>query len=133
MASAKSTSRMKMAELEIKSLLSDRHKIAPGQPADFNVGNSNEIAGVFAIITGTLTLMLAAIAGISLLVGGVGIMNIMLVSVTERTREIGIRMAALLLCRCWYRFRLLSCLARQSPRPNRCAALRIVRAKRFRC
>jgi putative ABC transport system permease protein len=93
MASAKSTSRMKMAEFEIKSLLSDRHKIAPGQPADFNVGNSNEIAGVFAIITGTLTLMLAAIAGISLLVGGVGIMNIMLVSVTERTREIGIRMA----------------------------------------
>jgi len=92
-ASAKSTSRMKMAELEIKALLSDRHKIAPGQPADFNVGNSNEIAGVFAIITGTLTLMLAAIAGISLLVGGVGIMNIMLVSVTERTREIGIRMA----------------------------------------
>ncbi|MEY4566232.1 MAG: Macrolide export ATP-binding/permease protein MacB [Planctomycetota bacterium] len=93
LASAKSTTRMKMAESEVKSLLSDRHKIAPGQPADFNVGNSNEIAGVFGIITGTLTLMLAAIAGISLLVGGVGIMNIMLVSVTERTREIGIRMA----------------------------------------
>ncbi len=55
--------------------------------------NTTEIANVFSIVTGTLTLMLASIAGISLVVGGVGIMNIMLVSVTERTREIGIRMA----------------------------------------
>lgn len=93
MASARSTELMKSAEIEMRSLLLDRHKIALGQPADFEVANTTEIANVFGIITGTLTLMLAAIAGISLVVGGVGIMNIMLVSVTERTREIGIRMA----------------------------------------
>ncbi len=93
MASARSTERMKSAELEMRALLLDRHKIAPGQPADFEVANTTEIAAVLGIITGTLTMMLAAIAGISLVVGGVGIMNIMLVSVTERTREIGIRMA----------------------------------------
>ncbi len=93
MASARSSERMKMAEIEMRSLLLDRHKIALGQAADFEVANTTEIANVFSIITGTLTMMLAAIAGISLVVGGVGIMNIMLVSVTERTREIGIRMA----------------------------------------
>ncbi len=84
---------MKAAELEIKSLLLDRHSIAPGEPADFEVANTTEIANVFGIITGAMTMLLAAIAGVSLMVGGVGIMNIMLVSVTERTREIGIRMA----------------------------------------
>ncbi len=93
MASARSTETMKSAEIEMRSLLLDRHEIAPGQPADFEVANTTEIAAVLGIITGTLTMMLAAIAGISLVVGGVGIMNIMLVSVTERTREIGIRMA----------------------------------------
>ena len=93
MASARSTELMKSAEIEMRSLLLDRHKLSLGQPADFEVANTTEIANVFGIITGTLTLMLAAIAGISLIVGGVGIMNIMLVSVTERTREIGIRMA----------------------------------------
>ncbi len=93
LASARSTDSMKFAEIEMRSLLLDRHKIAPGQPADFEVANTTEIANVLGVITGTLTLMLAAIAGISLVVGGVGIMNIMLVSVTERTREIGIRMA----------------------------------------
>ena len=93
MASARSATLMKAAELEMDSLLLDRHKIALGQPADFEVANTTEIANVFGIITGTLTMMLAAIAGISLVVGGVGIMNIMLVSVTERTREIGIRLA----------------------------------------
>lgn len=93
MASARSTKLMKSAEIEMRNLLLDRHQIALGQPADFEVANTTEIAEVFGIITGTLTMMLAAIAGISLVVGGVGIMNIMLVSVTERTREIGIRMA----------------------------------------
>jgi putative ABC transport system permease protein len=93
MASARSTNLMKSAEIEMRSLLLDRHRIAPGQAADFEVANTTEIANIFGVITGTLTMMLAAIAGISLVVGGVGIMNIMLVSVTERTREIGIRMA----------------------------------------
>lgn len=93
LASARSTDSMKFAEIEMRSLLLDRHKIAPGQAADFEVANTTEIAKVLGVITGTLTMMLAAIAGISLVVGGVGIMNIMLVSVTERTREIGIRMA----------------------------------------
>ncbi len=93
LASARSTDAMKFAEIEMRSLLLDRHKIAPGQAADFEVANTTEIAKVLGVITGTLTMMLAAIAGISLIVGGVGIMNIMLVSVTERTREIGIRMA----------------------------------------
>jgi putative ABC transport system permease protein len=93
LASARSSTTMKAAEMEMHSLLLDRHQIAPGEPADFEVANTTEIAKVFGIITGTMTMLLAAIAGISLLVGGVGIMNIMLVSVTERTREIGIRMA----------------------------------------
>ncbi|MGN6544554.1 MAG: ABC transporter permease, partial [Aureliella sp.] len=93
LASARSSTTMKSAELEMQSLLLDRHEIGPGEPADFEVANTTEIANVFGIITGTMTMLLASIAGISLLVGGVGIMNIMLVSVTERTREIGIRMA----------------------------------------
>jgi putative ABC transport system permease protein len=81
------------AEQQIRSLLFERHRLAPGERPDFEVRNTADIAAVLAIITGTLTLMLSAIAAISLVVGGVGIMNIMLVSVTERTREIGIRMA----------------------------------------
>ena len=93
MASATSGLRMTEAQDQITQLLLERHHIKPGQPADFWVQNTDEIARVLAIITGTMTLMLASIAGISLLVGGVGIMNIMLVSVTERTREIGTRMA----------------------------------------
>jgi putative ABC transport system permease protein len=91
--SAKSEQLMSQAEKEIHALLMERHKIPPGQPEDFIVRNTTEVANVFAIITGTLTAMLSAIAAISLVVGGVGIMNIMLVSVTERTREIGVRMA----------------------------------------
>jgi putative ABC transport system permease protein len=81
------------AAREIDQLLMERHRVVPGERKDFVVQNTTEIANVFGTIAATLTLMLAAIAGISLLVGGVGIMNIMLVSVTERTREIGIRMA----------------------------------------
>ncbi|MEE3220789.1 MAG: FtsX-like permease family protein, partial [Planctomycetota bacterium] len=93
LASARSMSKMNQAEMEIRNLLADRHGIPPGNPLDFEVQNTTEIAKIFNTITGTMTAMLAAIAGISLIVGGVGIMNIMLVSVTERTREIGIRMA----------------------------------------
>ncbi len=93
MASARSTQSMSEAQNEIDQLLAERHRIQPGEPRDYVVQNTTEIANIFGVVTGTLTLMLSAIAGISLLVGGVGIMNIMLVSVTERTREIGIRMA----------------------------------------
>jgi putative ABC transport system permease protein len=93
LASARSVSQMAQAEHEIKQLLFERHQISLGDPADFEVQNTTEIAKMLGIITGTMTALLASIAGISLLVGGVGIMNIMLVSVTERTREIGIRMA----------------------------------------
>ncbi|MFO0911812.1 MAG: ABC transporter permease [Pirellulales bacterium] len=92
-ASAKSPELMAAAKREISLLLFDRHKIPLDQQADFVVQDTTEIAATLGIITGTLTVLLSSIAGISLLVGGVGIMNIMLVSVTERTREIGIRMA----------------------------------------
>jgi putative ABC transport system permease protein len=91
--SARTEAQMRDAEYEIRMLLLERHRIAPGEPPDFEVRNTTEIANVLQVITTTLTLMLSAIAAISLVVGGVGIMNIMLVSVTERTREIGIRMA----------------------------------------
>jgi putative ABC transport system permease protein len=93
LASARSEALSRRAEKEITKLLSERHRIATGQPPDFEVTNTAEVANVFAIVTGSMTAMLAAIAAISLVVGGVGIMNIMLVSVTERTREIGLRMA----------------------------------------
>lgn len=91
--SARSELLSAQAEREIKSLLAERHRLPPGEPLDFEVRNTADVANVFAVIMGTLTLGLSAIAAISLVVGGVGIMNIMLVSVTERTREIGIRMA----------------------------------------
>jgi putative ABC transport system permease protein len=92
-ASARSPELMASAKREIALLLFDRHRIPLGQQADFVVQDTAEIAATLGIITGTLTVLLSSIAGISLVVGGVGIMNIMLVSVTERTREIGIRMA----------------------------------------
>ncbi len=93
MASARSPNLMVDATNEIEQLLLDRHRIGPDEQPDFGVQNTTEIADIFGTVTGILTMLLASIAGISLLVGGVGIMNIMLVSVTERTREIGIRMA----------------------------------------
>ncbi len=93
MLSARSMETMSEAEVEVRTLLLERHRVHPGEPADFQVQNTDEFAKVLGIITGTMTMMLSSIAGISLIVGGVGIMNIMLVSVTERTREIGIRMA----------------------------------------
>jgi len=93
LASTVSVKRMADAQKEITQLLLERHRIKPGQPPNFWVQNTDEIANMLGVVTGVMTLMLASIAGISLLVGGVGIMNIMLVSVTERTREIGTRMA----------------------------------------
>ncbi len=92
-ASAKSPELMAEAQHEIRQILFERHHIPPGEPPDFRINDMGEVAAMLAIVTGTMTALLASIAGISLLVGGVGIMNIMLVSVTERTREIGIRLA----------------------------------------
>ena len=77
----------------IAQVLRVRHKIQPGEPDDFMVRTMEEMANVRKEATQTMTALLASIAGVSLLVGGIGIMNIMLVSVTERTREIGLRMA----------------------------------------
>ena len=78
---------------EISSLLREKHKLAPSDENDFTVRTQSDISNIFGSISKVMTILLASIAGISLLVGGIGIMNIMLVSVTERTREIGIRMA----------------------------------------
>ncbi len=78
---------------EIETLLSTRHKIAAGDDADFNVRSQQEMLTMFSSMSQVMTILLAVIAGISLIVGGIGIMNIMFVSVTERTREIGLRMA----------------------------------------
>lgn len=77
----------------ITDLLLTRHKITDSTQADFNIMNQNDIIATATSITGTLTMLLSAIAGISLLVGGIGIMNMMLTTVTERTREIGLRKA----------------------------------------
>ena len=77
----------------VAALLRDRHGIADGGDDDFSIKNLTETASRKEESTEALTLLLASIAGVSLLVGGIGIMNIMLVSVTERTREIGVRMA----------------------------------------
>jgi putative ABC transport system permease protein len=88
-----SEDRMDAATEEISDLLRQRHDIAFQDADDFSVINQQDLLSIFGQITGVLTLFLGAIAGISLLVGGIGIMNIMLVSVTERTREIGLRKA----------------------------------------
>ena len=81
------------AEQQITDLLRERHRLDPDDEADFNIITMKEVLDISGQITGVMTLFLGAIAGISLLVGGIGIMNIMLVTVTERTREIGIRKA----------------------------------------
>jgi len=91
--SAYSTDQTAKAEQQITNLLRDRHHIGPGSDDDFSIRNLTELASAQQQGTETLTTLLASIAAVSLLVGGIGIMNIMLVSVTERTREIGIRMA----------------------------------------
>jgi putative ABC transport system permease protein len=81
------------AQQEITELLRQRHRITPEREDDFTVRNQQEIADAQNATSKTMKLLLTAVAGVSLLVGGIGIMNIMMVSVTERTREIGIRMA----------------------------------------
>ncbi len=92
-AAAKSPADMAMAEAEITSTLRVANQILPGQANNFTLLNSASFLSTLTSITGILTDLLAGVAGISLVVGGIGIMNIMLVSVTERTREIGIRKA----------------------------------------
>ena len=93
MASATSQPASYAAQGQITSLLRDRHRIRPGQDDDFSVRNLADVAQLADQSSKVMTLLLASIAGVSLIVGGIGIMNIMLVSVTERTREIGIRIA----------------------------------------
>jgi putative ABC transport system permease protein len=84
---------MKLAEDNIKELLRQRFKVQPGADDPFSVRNLTEMLQAQEASSRIMTLLLAAVAGISLIIGGIGIMNIMLVSVTERTREIGLRMA----------------------------------------
>jgi putative ABC transport system permease protein len=84
---------MKVAEDNIKELLRQRFKVQPGMDDPFTVRNLTEVLQAQEESSHIMTLLLATVAGISLLIGGIGIMNIMLVSVTERTREIGLRMA----------------------------------------
>lgn len=91
--SATSPDSTKIAEQQITDLLRQRHKLAPNQESDFSVRNMTDIAEAADATNRIMILLLGSIASVSLLVGGIGIMNIMLVSVTERTREIGIRMA----------------------------------------
>ncbi|MGV3623151.1 MAG: ABC transporter permease [Archangium sp.] len=91
--SAVSSDMVPTAMTQVAALLRERHRIAPGAEDDFNIRNLAEVASAQQEGASTLSSLLASIAAVSLLVGGIGIMNIMLVSVTERTREIGIRMA----------------------------------------
>lgn len=93
MIQAKDAESLKKAEDEVTALLNQRHRIGPNKDADFSVRNLSEIMAVSAQSSKVMSMLLGAVASISLVVGGIGIMNIMLVSVTERTREIGIRMA----------------------------------------
>jgi putative ABC transport system permease protein len=91
--SAASPTGIAAAQSQITDLLRMRHKIAAYDPDDFTIRNQADLATAATATTDILTYLLASVAGVSLLVGGIGIMNIMLVSVTERTREIGIRMS----------------------------------------
>ncbi len=90
---AASPDKMERAQVELAAILRARHGLLQGQSDDFTVQNQTQIVETMQEIVGTFTMLLGSIAAISLLVGGIGVMNIMLVSVTERTREIGIRKA----------------------------------------
>ncbi|MEJ5359138.1 MAG: ABC transporter permease [Desulfobacterales bacterium] len=90
---ARSPDRVAEAESEIRELLRQRHRLRPNQENDFWIRNQTEALETRAESSRTMSLLLAAVASVSLVVGGIGIMNIMIVSVTERTREIGLRMA----------------------------------------
>lgn len=92
-ASAVTAEQMDAAKEELTALLRSEHRLSPDEEDDFLIRDQTEIIEIATRVTGTLTLLLSSVAGVSLLVGGIGIMNIMLVSVTERTREIGIRLA----------------------------------------
>ena len=91
--SARAADQVGQAQIEIDALLRQRHRLQGGQESDFNMRSQEEIASTSAQTSRTLSILLGSAAAISLLVGGIGIMNIMLVSVTERTREIGVRLA----------------------------------------
>ena len=91
--SAQSSSVSAQVETDITTLLTNRHNITDPTKVDFNILNQADIIATASSVTGTFTALLAAVAGISLLVGGIGIMNMMLTTVTERTREIGLRKA----------------------------------------
>jgi putative ABC transport system permease protein len=93
LASAESEAKSSIAVTEVETLLRERHKLKETEDNDFNVRSQEELVKTFSSISNILTVLLGVIAGISLLVGGIGIMNIMYVSVTERTREIGLRMS----------------------------------------
>ena len=84
---------MDSTQSQIATLLRQRHRAVSGENDDFSIMNQKEIADTMSTVTGAITLLLASIAGMSLVVGGIGIMNIMLVSIKERTREIGLRIA----------------------------------------
>ncbi|OLC86614.1 MAG: multidrug ABC transporter substrate-binding protein, partial [Gemmatimonadetes bacterium 13_1_40CM_3_66_12] len=90
---AANVQQMTLSMIEIERVLRREHKIRPGAENDFQIRNQSDILATFQQTTQTFTYLLAGIAAVSLLVGGIGIMNIMLVSVTERTREIGVRKA----------------------------------------
>lgn len=93
MIKARNEQALSSAEQEVTALLNQRHRVGPSREADFSVRNLSEFLAVAQESSQVMSLLLGAVASISLIVGGIGIMNIMLVSVTERTREIGIRMA----------------------------------------
>jgi putative ABC transport system permease protein len=91
--SARTAGEVQEAQTQIDALMRQRHRIAPGQESDINMRSQEEIASTSKQTSKILSVLLGSAAAISLLVGGIGIMNIMLVSVTERTREIGVRLA----------------------------------------